>query len=484
MRKYSYLFISVSCVSLLSATAAISSEQTTKVLAEYIGFYQTGTDILSVGEKLDSSKATEWKNITLKTADGSFQVALPWIKVEKKFFGGFELTAASKMTIAITLKDMTPVNMVLESSNMLTDVGGTEDARTFDTTFDAATLITEDNAVLNISAKLNGGTSSLTMFAGENKHSTGSTSLLDGTVEYSYSKDGNVMASSFAFKDLNSTFEAPSFAGFDTQNPQSFFDPSRNMVVTYSVSSGNSSTKMVSDKGGLDFKSSFGAGSATMGIVDGVATLKGESADVGYTVKSSAMGMVPMGFTADHVVSNLSVPLDNLDQAKPVNLKLALSGFNISDPVWAMFDPTGTLSHGNAELDIDITGQLRWLAKLKDLDAKSASETPPVQLEDVKINALNLKIAGAELQTTGAVNLDNSQFPPMPEGSVNISLLGADTLMQKLVQMGLLPAQYSMMAQAMKAMIFKPAAEGGDHLVSLIKMTKDGHVTANGMALK
>ncbi|MFK5998585.1 MAG: hypothetical protein QM492_10820 [Rhodobacterales bacterium] len=487
MRKYSYLFISVSCVSLLGATTAFSSEQTTKILQDYIGFYQTGTDKLNVGEKTDSAKATEWKNITLKSGDGNYQVVIPWMKVAEKLFGGFDLTSAPKTTIIITRKDMAPVTMVLESSNLLTEVGGSDAARTFDTTFDAVTLNTQDNAELGITAKINRGTGNRTLFDGENRHSTGTFSIADGTVEYSMTKDGLAVTSAYAFQDLNGTFDAPSFvsfAGFDVQNPKTFPDTARNIKFTYSVASGNSSTRMVSPKGGTDIDATFGVSTATMGLVDGVAALNAESADVSYTVKTSTMGMVPLGFTADYVVSNLSVPLDNMDVAKPANLKLALSGFNLSDPVWAMFDPTGALPRDDAELDIDITGQLRWLAKLKDLGRRADNETPPAQFEDVKINALNLKVAGAELQTSGAVTLDNAQFPPMAEGSVNISLLGADGLLQKLLTMGLVPPQYGVMVQAMKSMVFKPAAGGGDHLVSLIEFTKNGHISANGMALK
>ena len=82
------------------------------------------------------------------------------------------------------------------------------------------------------------------------------------------------------------------------------------------------------------------------------------------------------------------------------------------------------------------------------------------------------------------MKIDNSQFPPVPDGMVNVSLKGAFGLLNKLTEMGLVPAQNAMMIQGMSGMFFKPGGDGEDHLVSTIVMTKDGHISANGMPLK
>jgi hypothetical protein len=105
-------------------------------------------------------------------------------------------------------------------------------------------------------------------------------------------------------------------------------------------------------------------------------------------------------------------------------------------------------------------------------------------VDNAEIKALNLKIAGAELQTTGSAIMDSSQFPPVPEGTVNISLTGAQGLIGKLTEIGLIPEQNVMMIQGMTAMFFRPGDGGEDHLISVIEMTKDGHIKANGMQIK
>jgi hypothetical protein len=63
-------------------------------------------------------------------------------------------------------------------------------------------------------------------------------------------------------------------------------------------------------------------------------------------------------------------------------------------------------------------------------------------------------------------------------------LTGAQGLIGKLTEIGLIPEQNAMMIQGMTAMFFRPVDGGEDQLISVIEMTKDGHVKANGMQIK
>jgi hypothetical protein len=101
---------------------------------------------------------------------------------------------------------------------------------------------------------------------------------------------------------------------------------------------------------------------------------------------------------------------------------------------------------------------------------------------------VNVAIAGAELNGTGAFTFDNADLVtwggmPAPEGTVDISLDGANGLMDKLVAMGLLPQDQVMGARMMMGMFARPGA-GPDSLVSQIEVRRDGSVFANGMQIK
>ena len=61
-------------------------------------------------------------------------------------------------------------------------------------------------------------------------------------------------------------------------------------------------------------------------------------------------------------------------------------------------------------------------------------------------------------------------------------LTGANSLLDKLVQMGLVDAEQAMMARMMSGMLLQPG-DGPDTLVSEIAVSPSGQITANGAPL-
>jgi hypothetical protein len=256
------------------------------------------------------------------------------------------------------------------------------------------------------------------------------------------------------------------------------------MLIDYTSGAGSSKMSMISEAGPLDVTATFGGGSGTLGITDSVAKIAGTTSDLAYDVSAPQMGLPPMQFTMVDATADIAVPLDNVDESKAARYKVALNQLNLSDQVWAMFDPKAVLPRDAINLDIDLSANMRWLKKIAEIDIEDKSQEPPFALDSAEIKAFNLSIAGASLRTDGAVILDNSQFPPVPDGTVNVSLKGGQGLLGKLTEMGIIPAQQALPIRAMTAMFFRPGDEGDDHLISTIELTKDGHIKANGMPLK
>ena len=69
------------------------------------------------------------------------------------------------------------------------------------------------------------------------------------------------------------------------------------------------------------------------------------------------------------------------------------------------------------------------------------------------------------------------------EGPTDISLTGGNGLLDKLVQMGLLPQEQAMGARMMMGLFMVPG-EGEDTLTSRIEVRPDGQVLANGQRLR
>ena len=99
-------------------------------------------------------------------------------------------------------------------------------------------------------------------------------------------------------------------------------------------------------------------------------------------------------------------------------------------------------------------------------------------------------MVGATLTGEGQMNFDNSDMEtfggfPAPSGTVDLALQGGNGLMDKLVEMGLLPEQQAMSARIMIGMFAKPDPEAGeDALKSTLEITPSGEVLANGMRIR
>lgn len=82
-------------------------------------------------------------------------------------------------------------------------------------------------------------------------------------------------------------------------------------------------------------------------------------------------------------------------------------------------------------------------------------------------------------------NDDLSTFDgmPAPSGEANLTLAGANTLLDKLIGMGLVSDSDAMGARMMMGMLAVPG-DGEDTLTSKIEVTEDGQIKANGQRIK
>jgi hypothetical protein len=178
------------------------------------------------------------------------------------------------------------------------------------------------------------------------------------------------------------------------------------------------------------------------------------------------------------------------DDAQDVALGLNLEGFTMSDMVWGMINPQGTLPRDPANLSLDVSGKARLLMDYFDPEAATRmAETGqvPAQLDSVNLNALIVDALGAKLTGNGAVTFEHDENDPSalkPTGAVDLKLVGGNTLIDTLVSSGLLPAQMAMGARMMMGMFAVPAEGEEDTLKSKLEFTRDGQILANGQRIK
>jgi hypothetical protein len=226
-------------------------------------------------------------------------------------------------------------------------------------------------------------------------------------------------------------------------------------------------------------------------------TIAIDKSRLAYSVGGKAMAMsvsspdIPfpeLKVTYAEALFNLLMPVSKSDVPEDFAFTTKLVDFAISDEVWAMFDPTGGLPHDPATIIIDTKGKAKLIVDITDEAATAAlGEAPPGELHALDLTEIKVKAAGAELTGTGSLTFDNTDlttFPgmPVPTGVVDMKIVGANTLLDKLIAMGYLPEDQALGFRMMAGM-FTTVAEGEDTLTSKIEF-KDKGVFANGQRLQ
>lgn len=195
----------------------------------------------------------------------------------------------------------------------------------------------------------------------------------------------------------------------------------------------------------------------------------------------------PVNASADSFSTGFSMPIVAQEEAGRYGLQVNLGNLVFDDTVWAMIDGTGALDHGPLDLNLDLGG----LAKFDALDVMMSSEAgaPPKsapELQTLDIRSLAVKALGAAANGTGAFTFDNSMVAtggqPVPIGTADVRLEGANKLIDGLIAMGVITQDDAMGARMMMAMFGKP--EGDDVLTSKIEAKQGGSIFVNGQQIK
>ena len=212
----------------------------------------------------------------------------------------------------------------------------------------------------------------------------------------------------------------------------------------------------------------------------------GEQRDVKVNMQVPQMPF-PIDLQMARMGFNLLMPVSAQEAPQDFEFGLALADFTMSDMLWSLFDPAAQLPRDPATIDIALTGEAIVKADIMDPEAAATSEAP-AEVSALSIDKFLVDAVGTRLEGTGDVTFDNGDMVsyggiPKPVGEVNVSLAGANALLDKLVAMGILPEQQAMGARMMMGMCAVPG-QGEDTLTSKIEFNDQGQVLANGQRIK
>jgi Uncharacterized protein conserved in bacteria (DUF2125) len=157
----------------------------------------------------------------------------------------------------------------------------------------------------------------------------------------------------------------------------------------------------------------------------------------------------------------------------------------VNEEAWALIDAGKTLPRDPANLNIDASGKasLDLFALMEAEEAGTTEGVTPPAIESLDIKSLALSIAGAAVSGSGAFTFDNSTATPVPLGTADVTVTGANGLIDKLVTLGLLPDDQAQSARMMMGMFLTPG-EGDDVLTSKIEAQEGGSIFVNGMQIQ
>jgi hypothetical protein len=184
---------------------------------------------------------------------------------------------------------------------------------------------------------------------------------------------------------------------------------------------------------------------------------------------------------------NLLMPVTKSDSPQDFSFLTKLVDFTVSEDVWGLFDPAGSLSREPASVIVDVKGTGFWTQDIMDPEVQMDGMEPPGQLNSLDLVQVLAKGAGAEVSAAGGLTFDNTDLAtfggvPRPDGKITINIKGVNQLVDNLIALGILSEDDAMGFRMGLGMFARPGA-GPDELVSEVEF-KDGGLFANGMQLQ
>ena len=199
---------------------------------------------------------------------------------------------------------------------------------------------------------------------------------------------------------------------------------------------------------------------------------------------------LPLGIAGEGIEARLLVPL-LMGEGQDAGFRLALREFTLGEEVWSLFDPEAKLPRDPMTAVVDLGSKVALMFEVLDIRKIIAGTRPPplpVMAKSATLNELTLSGLGAELTGQGDVTFDYTDwttFPgmPAPDGKARLQFKGVHGLLDRLIDMGILPDEHALSIRMTMALISR-AGEGDDVATSDIEVRKTGEVFANGQRVK
>ena len=439
-------------------------------------------------KNVGSDGSVEYRDLKLASGDGSFGVDAQWLRATPN---GDAVTVTLAPSVLIT---MTPTDATESSSvtMMSQNFAFTTNALVPDPTL----LEMVDIAISADELKIADLTGTNPFLKDVNIAQTG--------LEMSFTYDGPAQTAGGSWKadtiaglyaismermESSSDSSLNDFAmnfSFDIANEESFpqfLTGEKDFSAKFETSGSQGKGSTTQEGMSFAYESTAGASSALVEIVGGMMTYSVKGVDATMLLTPQGMPMPPVNISMKEIGMDVVMPFNAVAAPAQAMVALKLGEVAVGEELWSMIDPGQTIARDPLNIDINMTSMIQVIGDLTAAMAGAvASPTEVVNINDLTINSFLISAAGASVIAGGALTFDNSGPIPMPLGTLNVEINGAQGLSQKLVELGLVDAMQSGMAMGMIMSFAKPGA-GADQFTSEIEFKDDGSITANGQPL-
>lgn len=475
------------------AQADVSADQVWQAwLKQYesLGYTVTGADPVRSGDTLT---ATELK--LNSTVEGTtMELSIPELVMRETGSGTVEVSFPESMTgnalTEIAGEGSLKMDIALRQSGMIVTVSGTPEVMNHAIVAPEVTIEMDQSALegaapvpVKLWISMTGGAGVYEVSDDNGTHATKAETTLDAlrmTTSGADPETGATFAMEVDVANLNLATTARLPEGTTTADMAAAL--AAGAQITLNAGFGESTGTMTTDSPDGPVALTSAAQSGTIRLEMSEQTLHYAGKNDGVRIDAN-IATLPMPVTATMGTTEFefALPAGPADTAQPLIGKIALQDLEVSDSLWALFDPMQQIPRTPATLIVDLSGTAQASMSLFSPQAAELP-MPPIQVDTLNVNALRLDLAGAELTGTGALSFDNSMGMPMPVGQIDLRLAGANGLMNTLTAMGFLPEDQAMFARMMMGLYAVPVGE--DELTSTIEFREGGEVLANGQRIQ
>ncbi len=484
-------------------TTALADVSALEVWESWKSYAETFGQTVSVGSQESSGNALILRDVTMAMdfPEGKVSGTLELLEFRERGDGTVAVTMAPDFPLSVSIDpeigEAVDLAIIFRQSGTSIVASGSDGDISFDylaaqISFEIDKLIVDGQDIdTNIQFAMNDIDGKYALSGDDEITYTSQFAAAGATFKVSLTdpEDGGQFEMTGFVEDLRSNSRATVPADFDPTDPLVMFAGGFDVEGAFSTGASGYSISMANGPESFALNTSAASNSLQFSILDGTINYGGAVTEVSYSVQSPQIPFPEVTLRIAEVAFNLLMPLTKSDEPNAFGFLMKLAGLEISDMIWDMFDPAQVMPRDPATIIIDISGQMNWLIDITNPEQATAytGETP-AELHKITVNDITLSAAGAEITGGGEFTFDNSDLEtfngmPAPSGFFEMRLVGLNGLLDRLIQMGILPQDQAMGMRMMFGLFARPA-DGEDTMISTIEVKSDGSVFANGQQIK